>query len=58
MEVFSLVQLVFFELVPRAKWPTYVSLVSGVIALSLVVGPLIGGAIAQTGDWRWIFLIK
>lgn len=56
--VFSLVQLVLFELVPRAKWPTYVSLVSGVIALSLVIGPLIGGAIAQTGDWRWIFLIK
>jgi MFS family permease len=45
--VFALAQLVFFELVPPSKWPLYVSLFSVVVAFSLVIGPLIGGAIAE-----------
>ncbi|KAF2741964.1 MFS general substrate transporter [Sporormia fimetaria CBS 119925] len=56
--VFALVQLVFFELVPPRKWPTYISLVTGMIALSLIAGPLLGGAITQNASWRWIFLLN
>jgi MFS family permease len=56
--VFALTQLVFFELVPPSKWPLYVGLFTVVVALSLVVGPLIGGAIAEQHQWRWIFLLK
>lgn len=56
--IFALTQLVFFELVPPIRWPLYVSLVTGVVALSLAVGPLIGGAIALRGQWKWIFLLK
>ncbi|KAF1966753.1 MFS general substrate transporter [Bimuria novae-zelandiae CBS 107.79] len=56
--IFALTQLVFFELVPSRKWPVYVTLVTVVIAISLIAGPLVGGAIALTGHWRWIFLIN
>ncbi|KAF2438547.1 MFS multidrug transporter-like protein [Karstenula rhodostoma CBS 690.94] len=56
--IFALTQLVFFELVPPRKWPLYVSIVTAVVALSLICGPLIGGAIALTGQWRWIFLLN
>lgn len=56
--LFALVTLIFFELVPPHKWPSYMSLVMGVIALSVTMGPLIGGAITINGSWRWIFLIK
>ncbi|KAF2256481.1 MFS general substrate transporter [Trematosphaeria pertusa] len=56
--IFALTQLVFFELVPPIRWPLYVSLVTGVVALSLAVGPLIGGAIALRGQWKWIFLLN
>lgn len=32
---------------------------SGVVSsLGLVLGPLFGGAIAEHGDWRWVFLLK
>lgn len=27
-------------------------------ALALLLGPIIGGAIAANTTWRWIFLIK
>ncbi|KAF2869201.1 major facilitator superfamily domain-containing protein [Massariosphaeria phaeospora] len=63
----TLMQLIMFRCVQGIgaagvyalrMWPTYMGLMSGVIALALVVGPLIGGAIAQHGQWRWIFLLN
>ncbi|ORX93616.1 major facilitator superfamily domain-containing protein [Clohesyomyces aquaticus] len=54
--IFALTQLVFFEMVPPSKWPLYVTFLTGTVALSLITGPLIGGAIARSGHWRWIFL--
>jgi MFS family permease len=56
--VYGLVQLMFLELVPRRKLPAYMSMVTSALALSLVVGPLLGGGITLHGSWRWIFIIK
>jgi MFS family permease len=56
--VFGLVQLMFMELVPRRKLPAYMSMVTSALALSLVVGPLLGGGITLHGSWRWIFILK
>ncbi|KAG8531949.1 uncharacterized protein KY384_003585 [Bacidia gigantensis] len=56
--IYSIATLLFFELVPPAKWPDYTALVSAVIALSLICGPLFGGAISAHGEWRWVFYIN
>ena len=56
--IYSIATLVQWELLPPEKWATNTSFVTGIIALSLVAGPLIGGGITQGGSWRWIFLIK
>ncbi|KAF2791393.1 major facilitator superfamily MFS-1 [Melanomma pulvis-pyrius CBS 109.77] len=56
--IYSLGTLVFWELLPPERWATNASIVTGVLALSLVAGPLIGGAITESGKWRWIFLIN
>ncbi|KAF2825490.1 MFS general substrate transporter [Ophiobolus disseminans] len=56
--ILALTQLVFFELVSPSKWPLYVALFSGIVALSLAIGPLIGGVITEQGQWRWIFWLK
>ncbi|KAH3986698.1 hypothetical protein HBH51_015450 [Parastagonospora nodorum] len=56
--VFALVQLMFLELVPRRKLPAYMSMVTSALALSLVIGPLLGGGITQHGSWRWIFIVN
>jgi predicted MFS family arabinose efflux permease len=56
--IYSIATLVFFELVPPSKYADYVALVTAVIALSVVSGPLLGGAISSHGRWRWVFLLK
>jgi MFS family permease len=56
--IYSIATLVFFELVPPSKYADYVALVTAVIALSVVSGPLLGGAISSHGRWRWVFLLN
>lgn len=56
--IYSLVMIIFFEMVPSSKYPTYTSVVSAIFALSLLLGPLIGGAINNHTTWRWVFILK
>ena len=56
--IYSIATLLFFELVPPSKYADYTALVTGAIALSLISGPLMGGAINAHGSWRWIFWLK
>lgn len=46
------------ELVPPEKYTKFVSNISVVNALALLLGPIVGGAIASNTTWRWIFIIK
>jgi MFS family permease len=55
---YALVVVIFFELIPPEKFATYTSAVSGVLALALLLGPLLGGLINNYTTWRWIFLLK
>lgn len=56
--VFALVQIYYMEIIPRRKLPAYMSMVMAALAMSLVLGPLLGGGITLHGSWRWIFLLK
>ncbi|KAL9116074.1 MAG: hypothetical protein Q9227_000443 [Pyrenula ochraceoflavens] len=47
-----------YDLVPKRKVPTYNALVTAFSAMGGLVGPIIGGAFSQAGQWRWSFLIK
>lgn len=55
---FSLCTIFIIEIVPPEKYTKYVSNISVVTALALLLGPIVGGAIAATISWRWIFIIK
>ena len=55
---FSLSTVMVTELVPPEKYTKYVSYMSIVTTLALLLGPIIGGAIAAGTTWRWIFIIK
>ena len=42
---------------PETVWPRVLALMSGVWSVSILVGPLIGGAFARYGDWRNAFVL-
>lgn len=45
-------------MVPPAKFATYITIVTSIFAISSVLGPIVGGAIADKTSWRWVFYIK
>lgn len=56
--LYSLTFVILPELSPpdQTKWIT--TLAGGVVALSGVMGPLLGGIITHYTTWRWVFWIK
>ncbi|KAI1760378.1 putative multidrug resistance protein fnx1 [Hypoxylon sp. FL1150] len=56
--LWSLSTILVVELVPAEKYPKFVSNISVVNAIALLLGPIIGGAIASNTTWRWIFIIN
>ncbi|KAI0006766.1 putative multidrug resistance protein fnx1 [Xylariaceae sp. FL0662B] len=55
---FSLCTIMIIEIVPPDKYTQYVSNISVVNALALLLGPIVGGAISSHASWRWIFIIN
>ncbi|KAI1638591.1 putative multidrug resistance protein fnx1 [Biscogniauxia mediterranea] len=55
---FSLCTIMVIELVPPEKYTQFVSNISVTNALALLLGPIVGGAIAADTTWRWIFIIN
>lgn len=56
--VYSLTLFSFVRIVPYKHFDKVSSLAGGISSLGLVLGPLLGGAIANNGSWRWVFLYK
>ncbi|KAF2786130.1 MFS multidrug transporter-like protein [Melanomma pulvis-pyrius CBS 109.77] len=56
--VYSSCMIIVFELFPAPKVPFVAAGVSMVTALSLVLGPVLGGLINRSNQWRWVFLFN
>ncbi|KAK4516866.1 uncharacterized protein ATC70_000192 [Mucor velutinosus] len=56
--IFSMVFVIFSDLVPLEKRGTYQGIINAVFALSSVCGPLIGGSLTDYVSWRWNFYIN
>ncbi|KAK3294143.1 major facilitator superfamily transporter [Chaetomium fimeti] len=56
--IYSLVTVMTPLMVPPAKYPTYIAIISSVFAISSVLGPLLGGAISDHTTWRWVFWLN
>ncbi|KAK8076187.1 hypothetical protein PG994_003459 [Apiospora phragmitis] len=53
-----MVDLILCDLVPMRERGKYLGILFMVIGLFTAVGPLIGGALAQSGQWRWAFYLN
>jgi hypothetical protein len=55
--IMLMVELIVCDLVPLRERGTYLGIVLSVAALGAIAGPIVGGALAETG-WRWCFYIN
>lgn len=53
--IIGLTTVLITDLVPLRSRGKMYSLISMVWAVGSTTGPIIGGALAQSGSWRWIF---
>ncbi|KAH7398104.1 major facilitator superfamily domain-containing protein [Cadophora sp. MPI-SDFR-AT-0126] len=53
-----MVELIICDLVPMRDRSKFLGMIFAVIGLFLGVGPLIGGALTQSGQWRWAFYLN
>lgn len=56
--IIALTEILITDMVPLRERGNYFALISIVWAIGSVSGPLIGGALAQAGAWRWIFYLN
>ncbi|KAH9962019.1 iron permease [Lactifluus volemus] len=54
----SLVQIIFSDLLTLRERGTFNGLIAVSWAIGGGVGPVIGGSLAQQGQWRWIFYLN
>jgi MFS family permease len=55
---YAVATVMMFDMVPPERVAQYTGNLSTVYAISLLGGPIIGGALSSTATWRWVFLIK
>ncbi|KZP17646.1 iron permease, partial [Athelia psychrophila] len=56
--ILSLTSIIISDLVPLEERGLYQGLIGISWALATATGPLIGGALAQRGVWRWLFYLN
>ncbi|KAK3197256.1 hypothetical protein GRF29_1536g1100656 [Pseudopithomyces chartarum] len=55
---FAISSVICLDLVPKERYATLIAFISSIYAISLITGPIIGGAIPMHTMWRWIFLLN
>ncbi|KAH8729616.1 major facilitator superfamily domain-containing protein [Ilyonectria robusta] len=56
--LYSLTQIGLVEVGPSHRPSLIGAMVGATLAVAFVLGPIIGGAISQLSDWRWLFNIN
>ncbi len=48
-------EIVVADIVPLRERGKYFGIIGAIWAVASVLGPLVGGALASAGAWRWLF---
>ena len=53
-----LVDVIICDLIPLRERGKYIGILFAIISMTASFGPLIGGALASDGHWRWVFFLN
>lgn len=53
-----LVDVIICDLIPLRERGKFIGMLFAIISMTASFGPLIGGALAGNGQWRWVFFIN
>ncbi|KAK4206793.1 major facilitator superfamily domain-containing protein [Rhypophila decipiens] len=56
--IMALPSTAFFQIVPMSGYSTMNTVLSCTLAIALVVSPLMGGALSNNDQWRWVFYLN
>lgn len=56
--IYTLTFVILPENISPKEYPVYAAIVFSVLALSSLLGPLLGGLICDHASWRWVFFLK
>ncbi|KAI0108994.1 MFS general substrate transporter [Nemania sp. FL0031] len=56
--IYTLSYIVVSDIIPLRQRPKYLALILAGWALGTVLGPVIGGVVAEHAQWQWIFYIN
>ncbi|TFK46443.1 iron permease [Heliocybe sulcata] len=56
--ILTMTEIIFSDMVPLKERGMYLSISASVWALASAIGPPIGGALATSGKWRWLFWLN
>ncbi|EKM53013.1 uncharacterized protein PHACADRAFT_98931 [Phanerochaete carnosa HHB-10118-sp] len=54
----SLCTIIVSQLTNERQRSTYLNLINAVFIIADSLGPILGGLLAKSGNWRWIFLLN
>ncbi|CAG8253813.1 unnamed protein product [Penicillium salamii] len=56
--IYALVSLCTYEISTKPNIPIYGAMAAATVALASLTGPLIGGTLAESQAWKWVFLVN
>ncbi|KZT24131.1 iron permease [Neolentinus lepideus HHB14362 ss-1] len=56
--ILTMTEIIFSDMVPLKQRGIFLSISASVWALASAIGPPVGGALASTGHWRWLFFLN
>ncbi|ORY14390.1 major facilitator superfamily-domain-containing protein [Clohesyomyces aquaticus] len=56
--IVTLGQVIFCDIVPLRQRPKYFAMVLGSWAIGSIIGPVVGGALCERLNWRWLFYLN
>lgn len=56
--IYSITTIGFIQMVHPSRYTQITAVASSLMSLGMILGPVLGGAINDGNQWRWVFYLK